>query len=98
MKIWLGNGAGAICMGGITIVHPNFKEIAVAAQRIVEARSAAGFGASFLLAIPCGLLMYCAVSAKDSMRLVYIVMCVASFILGGFYHCVADMYYTVIAG
>ena len=40
--------------------------------------------------------MYCAVSAHNNMRLAYIMLCVAAFILGGFYHCVADMFYTVM--
>lgn len=62
----------------------------------MESRESAGFLASFFLAIPCGLLMYCAVTAKDNLRLFYIIMCVSAFILGGFYHCIADMFYTFI--
>ena len=57
-------------------------------------REQVGFFGSFILSIPCGLLMYCAVNAKSAMRLFYIMICVSAFILGGFYHCVADLFYT----
>lgn len=59
-------------------------------------RASVGYINSFLLAIPCGILMYCAVNAKSEMKLFYIAFCVSAFILGGFYHCIADMFYTVI--
>lgn len=48
-----------------------------------------------MLAIPCGILMYCATAAKEKDTL-FTMLCVAAFILGGFYHCVADMFYTVV--
>lgn len=42
------------------------------------------------------MLMYMAVSVPaNPMRLFYVSMCVVAFICGGFYHCVADMFYTI---
>ena len=38
--------------------------------------------------------MYMAVSAKGLLKPFYVSMCVMAFICGGFYHCVADMFYT----
>ena len=88
-------------MVSITLLHPNYATIKAGADAILNTRIVADvglmFGQSFFLAIPCGILMYCAVSAQDTLRLVYIVMCVSAFILCGFYHCVADMYYTFLA-
>lgn len=39
--------------------------------------------------------MYMAVSAKGYFKPLYVSMCVMAFICGGFYHCVADMFYTM---
>ena len=100
-QVWFGNLLGVIIMIGITLLHPNYAAINAGAEAILNSRITADidlmFGQSFFLAIPCGILMYCAVSAQDTLQLVYIVMCVAAFILCGFYHCVADMYYTFLA-
>lgn len=38
--------------------------------------------------------MYAATALKEK-NIIYTMLCVAAFILGGFYHCVADMFYTV---
>ena len=83
-------------MIAIAIHLPNQEAIATACRGIMEARAQTGFLGSFLLAIPCGMLMYMAVSSPDNpMRLFYVSMCVMAFICGGFYHCVADMFYTL---
>lgn len=87
---------------GIIAASPAYDILLTNAQALLSSRAASnvwyGFVRSFLLAIPCGILMYCAVNAKDTLRLIYIIMCVAGFILGGFYHCIADIFYTLLAG
>ncbi len=53
----------------------------------------------FILGIFCGLLMYIAVdSYKQVQNPVILVAAVAAFILCGFEHCVADMFYFSMAG
>lgn len=94
-KIWLGNLLGVIIMSFIIVCSPYRETIQDGCKAIMEQREAAGFFASFLLAIPCGMLMYMAVSAKGLLKPFYVSMCVMAFICGGFYHCVADMFYTV---
>ena len=96
--IWIGNLIGAICMGLICICLPNFSAIEDQCITIMQSRESVGFIGSFVLAIPCGMLMYMAVSTSEQvpMRLFYICMCVLAFIMGGFYHCIADMFYTVM--
>jgi formate/nitrite transporter FocA (FNT family) len=51
---------------------------------------------NIILGIFCGLLMYIAVTAYETKPWVT-VMCVSAFILSGFNHCVADMFYCFIA-
>ena len=101
LQIWAGNFLGAGIIAGFIVAHPNYEQIQTGAQAILESRVAGDiwitFARHFILAIPCGMLMYCAVSAQDTLKLVYIIMCVAAFILCGFYHCVADMFYTLTA-
>ena len=95
-KIWLGNLIGVLCIGFIIGISPYSEAIQTACMSIMEQRLAAGFLGSFLLAIPCGMLMYMAVSVKDvPMKPFYVSLCVMAFICGGFYHCVADMFYTI---
>ena len=94
-KIWLGNLLGVIIMSFIIAVSPYRETLQDGCIAIMQQREVAGFFASFLLAIPCGMLMYMAVSAKGLLKPIYVSMCVMAFICGGFYHCVADMFYTM---
>ena len=89
---WAGNLLGTFIIMLIVLFQPDNEKIRTGAAAIMEARAQTGFLGSFLLAIPCGMLMYMAVTAKNT---VYTAFCVAAFILGGFYHCVADMFYTL---
>lgn len=95
-KIWFGNFLGVFIMSFIIACSPYHETVLDGAKAIMQQREAAGFFVSFLLAVPCGMLMYMAVSAKENpLRFAYISLCVMAFICGGFYHCVADMFYTV---
>ena len=96
IKIWFGNLLGICLLCLIISVSPFNDIIAGKCMIIMEAREAAGFIPSLLLAIPCGMLMYMAGSVPENpLQLLYVGMCVAAFIMGGFYHCVADMFYTI---
>lgn len=53
----------------------------------------------FVLGIFCGLLMYAAVEGyKRVQNPLILCFCVAVFILCGFEHCIADMFYYSLAG
>ena len=53
----------------------------------------------FILGIFCGLLMYIAVDGyKKTSNPIILFVCVMTFILCGFEHCIADMYYFAISG
>lgn len=93
-KIWLGNFIGTALAATFAMALPNRAELIAAATKIMEAREQASL-LSLILAIPCGMLMTFAVR-QPHLNLLYIIFCVAGFILGGFYHCVADMFYTIL--
>ena len=87
--IWIGNLIGAIIMSFLVTQLPGVVD---ACHKIILARQERGIIGCFFAAIPCGILMYAATAKKDN-EILFIVMCVAGFIMGGFYHCVADMFY-----
>lgn len=94
--IWAENAFGCFIIALIALALPNIESLREQAILIMQARERVGYFRSLILAIPCGMLMTFAVSAANEMKLVYIAFCVAAFIFGGFYHCVADMFYTMI--
>ena len=96
-RIWLGNLIGIFIMCFIVSFAPGYETIVESAQIIMAARAKAGYLGCFFLAIPCGMLMYMAVTAKqDAMKVLYVMLCVMGFIMGGFYHCIADMFYIIM--
>lgn len=96
--IWCGNLGGVALMVLLINFLPNYNDLVISSQNIMMIREQVGFLGSLLLAIPCGMLMYMAVSVPEQqpMKLFYVCMCVLAFIMGGFYHCVADMFYTLV--
>lgn len=64
---------------------------------IVSAKLSDSYLSLFILAIFCGMLMYIAVATfrkkPDILGAIAVIMCVSVFILCGFEHCIANMYY-----
>ena len=98
VEIWLGNLVGVIIIYSICIYSPQLEHIQQVCKEIMLSREQIGFFSNFVLAIPCGMLMYMAVNApsENLPKLLYASMCVMAFILAGFYHCIADMFYTLL--
>lgn len=99
--IWLGNAIGCVLTG----LAVRYSHIAVLprAQLMVEAKLAQLPLQTVLLGVFCGILMYLAVdNFKNSPNLfgkyLGILLCVPAFILAGFEHCVADMFYVAAGG
>lgn len=67
------------------------------AESIVAAKLSDSYLSLFILAIFCGMLMYIAVATfrkkPDILGSIAVIMCVSVFILCGFEHCIANMYY-----
>lgn len=90
-KVWFGNLMGTFVASLFIINNPS---VMTGARAIIEQRSAVHPLYIFLLAIPCGILMFTAVSAwKESASVILTILPVAVFILSGYCHCVADMAY-----
>ena len=97
--IWLGNLYGCAAVAGAMMLTPIGTSLGIAAQFIVATRVANGMLANVVLGGCCGILMYIGVTLfKKENNPLYAMMPVATFILSGFNHCVADMFYLLIAG
>lgn len=95
-EIWCGNLAG--CGAAYTLVFftPAFMQLQGKAAAIMATRAANGFIANVVLGILCGILMSVAVFGfQKTGNYLFAVAPVAIFILCGFNHCVADMFYLI---
>lgn len=94
LEIYIGNligcasGALALQMSGLSVSEP--------ASAIIETRISNLWFENIILGIFCGVLMYVAVNTYTTTPYVTI-LCVASFILLGANHCIADMVYMFLA-
>ena len=95
---WLGNLAGT-WIGAVAVLNTRIQGIRENAVGICETKLADEPLSIFLLAIFCGILMYIAVDGfKEKENPLSLFFCVSVFILSGFEHCIANMFYFSIAG
>ena len=96
--IWAGNLVGTY-LSAFAIQHTRIENISEKAKAMCETKVSDDLLSLFLLGIFCGLLMYVAVEGyKSAGNPIILFMGVAAFILCGFEHCIADMFYFSIAG
>ena len=96
--IWLGNLYGALMVAAALSLTPVGAVLGTTAQAIVATRVANGAIANVVLGGCCGILMYIGVGLFNKQNNpIYAAMPVATFILSGFNHCIADMFYFSIA-
>lgn len=97
--VWLGNFAGCALTAAAyacTRIGAGLNEKAAA---ICQVKLNDNYMSLFLLGIFCGMLMYAAVEGyKLTANPVILLLCVSVFILCGFEHCIADMFYFAMAG
>ena len=99
LEIWIGNFIGSFMAAGLMVGTPKYDALRSGAAAIVKTRLANGHIANLVLGIFCGLLMYIAVNGYAMFgNIVCVYVPVAVFILAGFNHCVADMFYLHMAG
>lgn len=88
----IGNAIGTLIMGlAVNYCRPALAEVA---RGMVEKKLAIGYPEAFILGLLCGILMYTAVycyKAKNTVSAIF--FCVPVFILAGFEHSIADMFY-----
>lgn len=101
--IWLGNLVGA-CLFGLAICATRVSPALIEkATTIVDAKLADGLVSIFILAIFCNIMIYIPVenylrNSHEVGKYVGIFLGIIVFILCGFEHCIANMYYFTIAG
>ena len=98
----LGNFIGTLLTGGILLNTRISAVLNVKASKLVEVKLNDNYLSIFTLAIFCGILMYLAVNGyktiKDPLgKYLAVFLGVSVFILSGFEHCVANMYYFTVA-
>jgi formate/nitrite transporter FocA (FNT family) len=101
LVIWLGNFAGTF-LGAVLINLTRIAPISEKAAALVDAKLADSPLSIFILAIFCGMLMYIAVhgwntAEQGAIKVIACIIPVAVFILCGFEHCIANMYYFSLA-
>ncbi len=93
----LGNLIGTVVCGYlIRFGLPNLGETALA---LCEKKLTQTFAQTLIRGFFCGVLMYVAVSVwRDKQRIVGILFCIPVFILAGFEHSIADIFYFAASG
>lgn len=103
--IWFGNFTGVAIMAKLAGLTRHAAKLKAAVAPIVEAKLQDNYLSLFVLAFFCGMLMFIAVDTfkvyketKDTFITIIAVLCVVVFILAGFEHCIANMFYFVLSG
>ncbi|MBO5792268.1 MAG: formate/nitrite transporter family protein [Lentisphaeria bacterium] len=100
LLIWVGNLIGCFTVGQLVRMTRSFPNFAERVSSVCAAKTGDSFTSWLILSFFCGILMYVAVETfkrKDELdavvRVPVLFLCVAIFILSGFEHCIANMYY-----
>lgn len=101
--IWLGNLVGATITGALVLATRIGAGIGEKAAALCEVKFADSLSSIFILAFFCGMLMFIAADgykniANPAGQMLAVFLPVMTFILSGFEHCVANMYYFAAAG
>ena len=103
LPIWLGNLAGTWLLATAVRATRIAPALIEKAQGLCETKLGDGLGSIFLLAVFCNALIYIAVDGYNKNphevgKYLALLFGVMVFILSGFEHCVANMYYFSVAG
>ena len=93
----LGNAIGTACCGyAIRLALPKLGE---AAQMLCTGKLDQSFAQTLIRGVFCGVLMYLAVSVyKEKNNVIGVIFCIPVFILAGFEHSIADLFYFAASG
>lgn len=92
-----GNVVGTVL--GAAAVRAALPSLVEKAQAMCALKLGQTFAQTLIRAFFCGILMYLAVSIFAGMKTpLAILFCIPTFILSGFEHCVADMFYFALCG
>lgn len=94
LATWIGNLVGTMASAGLLLLTKYGKPLRESASAICEAKVSQSVCSAFILAIFCGILMFVAVDGyKNCKNPMILLLCVSVFILCGFEHCIANMFY-----
>lgn len=101
LVIWLGNLIGTVIMGGM-ILCTRISGIGERAGEICAAKFGDDLLSIFILAFFCGMLMFIAADGFKNIenpvgKVLAVFLPVMAFILSGYEHCVANMFYFTVA-
>lgn len=102
--IWAGNYFGVWLGASLQKLTRVGEKLSTAAQSVAQTKMNDNYLSLFILAFFCGLLMYIAVEGSkrtpdgSTVQLAMVLLPVAVFIICGFEHCIADLYYFSMAG
>ncbi len=96
----LGNLIGTVAFGYlIGFIFPHLKDSAALLCGEAGGKLAQGYGFGLLRAILCGILVYLAIDLYTNNKTpLGILMCIPAFILSGYEHSIADMFYFATSG
>lgn len=95
---WLGNFAGT-ALAAAAISATRIRNLGRTAEVICKTKLADTPHSILILAVFCGILMYAAVDGfREKGNPLILFFCVTVFILCGFEHCIANMFYFSLAG
>jgi len=90
IEVWIGNFIGTT----LTALMLRYTRLDIYPVELVDFKLNDGLLSIFILAVLCGVLMYCAVVGFEKTRnYIVLIIPVSVFILCGFEHCVANMFY-----
>lgn len=102
--VWLGNFGGTAAVGYLMRATRSCEALSASATAVVNTKLNDDMLSLFILGVFCGILMYLGVDTfkkhyekKDFAAVFMPVICVAVFIVAGFEHCIADMFYFAVA-
>lgn len=97
LGMWFGNYVGAMFAAIAASVLPQAEKIVTGSQAIIQTRCGNPPLVNFILGAMCGLLMYIAVTGfSKTGSYLFLIAPVAFFILVGYNHCIADMFYSTL--
>ena len=96
--IWLGNLVGTLILSLFVNFTHLFEKIKPSVETIITTKTSQGYLSAFLLAILCGIIIYLSVenykqNPHEFGKYLGILLLIPLFIICGFEHCVADMFY-----
>ena len=104
VAIWIGNFIGTWIVGNLVRFSRISEHISIKALDLCCVKMTDSILSLLILSFFCGILMFSAVESfkrkdlPDSARVFMVFLCVSVFILCGFEHCIANMYYFSVCG